>query len=777
MPASATPGRARVRHRLSGAGRGAALALALLALAACERNGDQLVIQIPTFSAKPESQEPAPVATTSLTDLPRAQAALPGPSVPSGASRTRVAGGASPALTGGAATLSFEQMPLPAFIDAVFTEILKLDVQMDPTVAQRQDLVTLRTAGPRPADELFVLAQEVLRNYGVRLVYQQGVLQALPDSEFMSEVPQVIRGRTTADTPGALRPIFQFVPLNQVGMTEMITWLTAIFNQNITVTGSPMSNAIMVMGSPENVAAAVESARLLDQPRLAGRQSLRIEPVYWSAQSFADKLSEVFVAEGYNAATTPAANAAVVILPVPQINAVLIFAGDQGILMHARQWASQLDQPARADPLRGAYTYAVQNTTAESLGPIIEKVISGGVGGAQGSTPSPASQAPQPVPGSDPSTVVSSDAGLSSPIPDTPDQPRVVVDSERNVLIFIGSAEAYSRVRPLIEALDKPAREALIEVTVAEVTLDDTTRLGVEFSGNINLGGGNFGRIGTRGGLGLGNTGFTFQLVNGSDVRATVNALDRDNKVSILSTPRLVARSGGEAKISVGQEVPIITSSSQNTASDNTILQQVEYRNTGVILTIKPVVHSRDRVDLEISQEVSAAQANDTSDISSPLIQNRSVSTRLSLRDGATVLLGGLIQENRSSLRTGVPVLQDIPGLGAFFRNDSVGKERTELLVFITPYVINSPDDAAAITTNFRNRLRMMPQPPSGLRFDGEGIFSDRPRLDDFQVHMNPQADPVPVPVPVPAPATPRPAPTTDGADPPLPLRPTPPLP
>jgi general secretion pathway protein D len=183
--------------------------------------------------------------------------------------------------------------------------------------------------------------------------------------------------------------------------------------------------------------------------------------------------------------------------------------------------------------------------------------------------------------------------------------------------------------------------------------------------------------------------------------------LASSNRATILSTPRVMARSGESATIQVGQEVPVLSSqqTSPVTGSTGSIIQTVQYRNAGVILTVKPVVHSNEQIDLDISQEVSAAQTTNTGVSSSPTFGQRKIQTKLGLKNGTTVLLGGLISENRSGGNAGIPLLKDIPLLGQLFRNDTQQKDRTELIMLITTYIISDDEDAVAITEAFRNRL------------------------------------------------------------------------
>jgi general secretion pathway protein D len=674
-------------------------------------------------------------------------------------------------VSGPGEALSLEQVPLPAFVTEVFSKTLKLNIAIEPTVASRNDLVTLRTSGPLSGEALFAMTQSVLADYGVAVSWDGKVLHVVTDQKLLAEMPEVIRGRALRELPTVLRPIFQVVDLRQVSAGDMMQWLTNAYGANIRVTASPSGRSIMIFGLPQNVEAAIQAVQVLDQAPLAGRASLRVSPVYWSARDLATKLVQILKAEGYDASasgSTSATNAgaAISLVPVETNNSLIIFAADAKVLGHVRQWVSDLDRPGLVDPTHDIFVYFVQNTTAASIGATVQAVLGGqaavsapaeaqleqagrtqppaslGAGGPASMPGGPVSSSSGAGPGLSPAQMPSPPPTPSAEVepltnPTTPPGagtrgptgPRVVIDSPRNALILIGSAQDYDRVRPLLQALDKAPREALIEVTVAEVDLNDANNLGIEWTavtpfgatrtqafgtgGNVltpPLPGGAGGGSSSGVGLPVGTTGFNYTILsNLGAVYAVLNALAQNNGLSVLSTPRVLAESGQAANIQVGTQVPVITGQTTTNVAQNAgtsgILQAIQYTQTGVLLSVRPVVHSGNRIDLTVSQEVSQALPNTTPGISSPLIQNRNVSTELSLSDGQTVVIGGMIAENRQDSDSGVPYLKDIPGLGLLFRSQMLSKTRTELLVFITPYVISNDSDAAAITRQFEEQM------------------------------------------------------------------------
>jgi general secretion pathway protein D len=226
------------------------------------------------------------------------------------------------------------------------------------------------------------------------------------------------------------------------------------------------------------------------------------------------------------------------------------------------------------------------------------------------------------------------------------------------------------------------------------VTLTDQTNVGMEWFFSHSMSTGSIAG-GTLNGLGIGSQGLNLNYTaswGGWNLQAVFNAFASNNKVNILSRPRLVARSGSEASIQVGTDVPIITSQTTNpTVSTGVpnVLQSIEYRQTGTILHIKPVVYGDDRVDLFVTQEVSSQEPNPNTAVASPLILDRNITTQLSLADGATAVLGGLIDNEYTKGNSGIPILKDIPILSGTGRSDTISGTKDELVVLVTPYIIH----------------------------------------------------------------------------------------
>jgi general secretion pathway protein D len=635
------------------------------------------------------SPPPATGVTTAAVDTAAAQSTPGRP----GAQATAVA----------ASSLNLEQVPLGTFAQVVFADILKRNINIANEVLGRRDLVTFRSGGSQTPEQLEAAAKLLLKSYGVAVVDAGGLVRIVADNASVGSLPEIRRGAALPETPIPLRPIFFSVDLTAVQHTDVVNWLKTLFSGRVNVQEDLSRNAVVVSGTSENVQAVMGAIRVLDQPMFRGAQSLSITPVYWTADDLARRLVEVLSAEGY--AVRPLAGGGgglrfpIVVLPISGVNTVFVFTQSPEVASHISAWARRLDKPSERGVGRNLFTYAVKHKDAVVLARTLDQLLN------RGARP-PATSQP---------------AGTSAPA-----QPAtsggVVVDASTNTLIFQTGQDDYSQIIGLLQALDRPARAAMIEVTVAELSLDDQQQFGIEWLSRQALSSG--GRVvsGTGGGLSIGNSGFNLSVFDSANaLRFALNALASNNRATVLSSPRVLARNGESASIQVGQEVPIITSQQSTGTATGAgapqVLQTVQYRKTGVILKVRPVIHSGEQIDLDISQEVSGAQQTNTGVNVSPTFSTRNIDTRLSLRSGSTIMLGGLISDERSQGDTGIPFLKEVPGIGQLFKTQTGKNNRRELIVLITPYIINDDFEAEAITNAFRKSLGPWAEttPPAAL--------------------------------------------------------------
>ena len=209
----------------------------------------------------------------------------------------------------------------------------------------------------------------------------------------------------------------------------------------------------------------------------------------------------------------------------------------------------------------------------------------------------------------------------------------------------------------------------------------------------------------------MGGSGLSLTFDSAGQTKALINAFYSDDRAAIRSSPKLLVKSGETASIDVGNEIPIITSNSQSTETPGApVIQTIQYRSTGVKLEIEPIVQASGMVDLKVKQELSEEATGSATSVSgSPTILQRTVKTALNLRDGGSVLLGGLISSSKSSGSQGIPGFGKVPVLGRLFRSDIESDKQTELLMLVTVYVINSHEDAVNLTDTLREELSPSP--------------------------------------------------------------------
>lgn len=597
------------------------------------------------------------------------------------------------------AAVNLQQVALPTFIQVVYADVLKKNVSLDPAVIARPDLVTFKTGSGQTAAQVETAVRLLLKSYGLSVIEVGGLVRVVPDNTNQGgDLPGIRYGAALPAVPPSLRPIFQLIPLEAVRQVDVTGWLRTLFGDRIKVQEDSTRNAVLISGNPDNVKAAIEALAVLDQPALKGRTSLTLTPAFWSAEELARRLGEVLSAEGYavhpvgSSITQGGVRNPIILLPVSSLNQVFVFAAGEKVAAHISEWAKTLDRPNERGVGKNLFTYAVKHKDAEQLAVTLERVLGGG-GSVASTTPAAAAGG-----GLGTATAATTASRLSN----------VVVDKASNTLIFQVNPEEFGQVSALLQTLDKPTKSALIEVTVAELKLEDGAQLGVQWLTSHLEGKAGYTASASSGSGSAG--GFNVQVFNAlGGQRLAIDALASNSRATILSSPRLMARNGETALIQVGDEVPVLsqqiatTSTAGGTAGN--LLATYQYRSTGVILRIRPVIHSGDQIDIDLSQEVSQPVQTTAGTTTTPTISTRRVETKLTLRNGSTMLLAGLIDGSQSDGNGGVPFLKDIPILGSLFRNQTVKKSRREMIILITPYIANDSTEAEAITESFRKSL------------------------------------------------------------------------
>lgn len=660
----------------------------------------------PTLTAVParpereetRAQDPAPFpngATTSSRNTPSSIIQIPTAAAPALPRSTATDQQIAELVGDEMVDATLAPQSIPQFVATAFGAVLGVPFSMTPDVAARTEVMAGGTGGSISKRDLFRLTQQALRQYGIDVYIENGFV-SVGNATSSNIGADVLRDRSV--TSNGAR-VVQFFPVQTIDVNVLQGLLSDLF-PNLTgarITPDSLSNSLLISGPGREVSQVVRVLREIDQPRFAGSQVLRVQPVFWSTDNLATSLEQVLVTEGYVVSRQALAARSIVILSFPSANQLLIFTRDPVLLERVKYWVDTLDQPAALGDRPSTFVYQVRNTDAQSLGQLAMGQAPTGI---QVQAPVGVAGTPPADGGPAPSQAASGAASTSGAFLGG----RVLTDPVGNRIIFTGTAADFEQLRNLMQTLDTPAPQVVIEVMIAEVTLTDVTRLGINFLGTDTNSDGTT-TIGTEG-ISLGAGGVLATFV-GPDFRARLNAEATNRRVNILQRPQLVVRSGGTARFQVGTDVPIITSQRATNTSQNgngtDVLQSVQYRQTGVILDLKPVVYG-DRVDIQISQENSTAGAAPEG-ISSPTILNRSLTTQIAITDGWTGVLGGLIANNYSKNNGGVPFLKDIPLIGSAFQNNSVEGDRTELLILITPYIVRNDEDMADFADRYASDM------------------------------------------------------------------------
>ncbi len=609
---------------------------------------------------------------------------------------------------GGNLTLNFEGADLREVLRTILGDILRENYIVDPRVA---GTVTLRTAKPIPRSAAMHTLEELLRMNGAVMIREgDGVFRIVPAAA-------AGKGNATPQLADGSRPLpggfsIQVVPLKHIGVADMARILEPLAGETASVRMDPLRNLIILAGTQLQLKHMMETIDMFDVDWISGMsvglftlQSVDVNTAFGELEKlFGDKN------------LGPLAGA-VRIIPIERLNALLVVTPQAKFLEQARSWVERLDRPGTGGGGQRLYVYQVQNGKAEQLAGLLNDVFS--KKGAAGKATAPAAIAPGATPAEVKSTepaaapgkaatpVAAPAAAISGDSVSLPQDVRVIADKDNNALLILASPSDYESIEAAVRKLDTAVRQVLVEVTIAEITLKDELKYGLEwyFSKGARING----KLDS-GASGIASLvpGFSYSWVSkAGDIGAVLNALATDSRLKIVSSPHITVADNQTAKIQVGDRVPTIsqTQTVPSTTTSTGIISTVQYTETGVMLSVTPRVNAGGQVTMEISQEVSNATPTTTSGIDSPTIQKRSAESTVTVKSDETIILAGLIKEEKTKATEGLPLLAQIPLIGGLFGTQSWGDNRTELIILITPRVLVDTPDVAAITREYRKRL------------------------------------------------------------------------
>ncbi|MGJ3232379.1 MAG: secretin N-terminal domain-containing protein [Oceanicaulis sp.] len=565
-------------------------------------------------------------------------------------------------LSQGPLSVRYLDAEAAAVIDDIVGEVLGLDYTI---AADVQGRISLRMTEVSSREAVLQQLQSALAAINVAMIDR---------GDFIA----FVRGGAPGGSGGVvvIRPGDPVAPgvgvaaiqLNEATPTLITPLLTALVSEVQVRLADDPRGLLILAGEAEALSAASEAAHLLDV-RYLDQVSTGVFPLAHA---------EPGVLAGELRQLLRASPEVIEYVPIERLNLLVVFSNNNAMLDRASAWVRRLDQAqARTAGAGRRVYYALHADPAELVEAVQALAGAEGAGGAAG------------VAGADPGRE-RGETGLLGGV-------RIGAAPNRNLILLQGEEAQLDAVVEMLELLDIPRPQVSIEAAIVEITLTDETRFGIDWNAveddRLIFGFSADGEAGADRRF----PGFSAVYIH-TDLDAALNALASQSELEVISRPSLLTLHNEEAELQVGDQVPVVVQSAVSVTDPNApIVNQTAYRNTGVLLNVRPQVRAGGLVEILVSQEVSGVVQTTSSGIDSPTITQRRVASTLLVPSGETVALGGLISTRRSEGETGVPVLRRVPVLGRAFRSETFSEDRTELVVLITPTVVT---DATALSTD-----------------------------------------------------------------------------
>jgi len=502
------------------------------------------------------------------------------------------------------------------------------------------------------------------------IIKEGDLYRILPKAESRQETNIVITGDKIP--PWGKDIIIQIVPLQYENPKN----LNATIKPFMTGIGNIVTHGdapyIILIESASNMEKLLTLVKTFDVPFFAGKAMKFYDFKYVDARNMAKDLAAIAQSMGGKAGGEGEFN----FVPFSDTNKMLVVTRVPELLPKIDLWIKNVDiPPSELEEETKVYVYKVQHQKAETIVPVLTQIYN-------------EKMAAQPKP-----------LGKKQL-----EAMKIVADAKTNTIVVKALPSDYRGIKAIIEAIDATPQQVFIEVLILEVDLNNNLDYGAQWAlnmGSVKLKGftdSQSGKVTT-------TAGTPFLKFTKGNFEILMDILATNSKAKILSAPHILVRDEQPANIQVGNEVPILSSSGQQTGTTVTF-QQVQYRDTGIILTVTPHIGENDFVTLEIKQEVSNAETTTTGVSDSPTFSTRKAGTSLVIKSGHTVSLGGIIEQRNEKSVSKIPILGDIPYLGNLFKTTSIANRRTELIMLITPYIANDAEDADSLTNAFQKKLK-----------------------------------------------------------------------
>lgn len=603
-------------------------------------------------------------------------------------------------LQGDRVVLNFINADIPSVIKAV-GELTGKNFIIDPRV---KGTVIITSSRPVPRNQVYPILLSALRMQGFSAIEGDNVVKIVPEAEAKQNF-SVTRGKQVNESGD--RIITQVYPLQYESAAQLMPVLRPLIGPNNTIAVLPSSNTLVITDYADNVRRLNAVIEAVDQPSANDTELIKLNHV--SAVDVAQSLGRLM---GDGAAGAPR----LVIVPDMRSNSLLVRSDNPSRIQTLRGLVAGLDVPGAAGG--NIHVVYLRNAEAAKLAETLRGVLSGAVPATLAATTFSETTAG--------TTAGTTTSASSSGVSGAAGSDIVLADPATNSLIIRAPDVTYNALRAVIDKLDARRAQVFIEALIVEVAAEKAAEFGVQWmdlsrlydSGTNFIGGTNFGGRGTgtniidaAANLGSLSQGLNVGVVQGTinipglgvvtNLGALVKALQSDTSANILSTPNLLTLDNEEAKIVVGQNVPFITGQYAQTGTTTTVapFQTIERSDVGLTLRVRPQVSEGGSVKLQIHQEVSNLSSSTAA--AADLITNmRSIDSTVLVDDGQIVVLGGLISDMTDGGVEKVPLLGDIPLVGYLFRYEKRKRVKTNLMVFLRPYVLRDANSANVLTSD-----------------------------------------------------------------------------
>ncbi len=663
---------------------------------------------------------------------------------------------AASVVAGTSAGLKFEGAPLADVVQVVLREIAKVNYVLHPPI---NGVVTLATQGNVSADQAILLLEYALQANGYLLAQDTRGTYHVGKPEVIKGIVPAVRQviKNTALPPGYGAII---IPLTYIGAGEMATILRPLAPPDAILRVDVLRNMLVMVGSRTQAEGWLDLVATFDVDILKG-MSVGVFPLKHITTKDIDAALRVLSSVASGTATTAAptaanratpvsqaamaanlpANAALYgalrVFPMDSLNSVLVVTPRAAYLEEARLWIEKLDKPGINGSESQLFVYPVQNGSAAHLANVLNGLFgtattsSGATansGVAPGLSQSSGSTSSASLSGS--TSALASSAGRSNILGSGVTSLtlnaglRVIADEINNAVLVYSNPGEYAKVEATLKRLDVPPTQVLIEASIIEVTLSDDLKYGLQwiFSDSNRNGVTGSGVLSTAAGAVLGATpaGFSYTLRNSfGDVKAVLNALAEKSLVKVISSPSIMVLNNHTASIVVGNQQPVRVGETITTGGN--ITTNIQYKDTGISLSVTPSVNAGNMVTMQLNQAVNDVGQVDIATGQRSFLQ-RQIGSKVAVRSGETLVLGGLIRDNATSGKSGLPLLKDIPLLGSLFGANNTNNNRTELLVIITPQVVRSDNDLRDLTASMRLKMKDIGRAWGETKVEGEAL-------------------------------------------------------